>query len=370
MKRIRWFGILLSAVIALMAFQATRLLRAQPATTPRPADVAAAARTVQSPTRADTRDRDAPTSAVAAGNGVVEPAQPESRLGAPEAGVIAKVLVTEGDRVRAGTPLVELERSAEAAAVEEARALVDAARAELDRVVKGSRAEDVRAARAESDGARARAALAAGVAERTQRAAAAGALTGDELERAQRESEAAEATVRIATAREQAVLAGSRREEVRLARARLAAAEARLAQTSALHARRLVTAPVTGDILQLGYRAGEYYQPGGEPLAILGDLSALRVRLDIDERAVGAVSVGADVLVHVNAFPERELAGSVVDIGRRMGRKNIRTDDPTERNDTKILEVVVALRMPPAAPLLVGQRVTGYLLSPAPKEAP
>ncbi|HEX4473944.1 MAG TPA: hypothetical protein VH142_02635 [Polyangiaceae bacterium] len=42
-----------------------------------------------------------------------------------------------------------------------------------------------------------------------------------------------------------------------------------------------------------------------------------------------------------------------------MGRKNVRTDDPVERNDTKILEVVVALD--PTERLVVGQRVMGYI---------
>ena len=55
------------------------------------------------------------------------------------------------------------------------------------------------------------------------------------------------------------------------------------------------------------------------------------------------VKVGAGAFVTVEAFPERRFPGKVVDIGRRMGRKNVRTDEPTERLDTKILEVVVRL---------------------------
>ena len=52
----------------------------------------------------------------------------------------------------------------------------------------------------------------------------------------------------------------------------------------------------------------------------------------------------------------------MLEIGRRMGRKNVRTDDPVERNDTKILEVLVELAPPPAdRPLFVGQRVIAFL---------
>lgn len=365
LPRLRWYALLFLGFLGLMSVQASRLLRAAPPTTPRPTDAAAARRVALAPgAQADEREA-APPVALAAGNGVVEPAQPEVRLGAPVAGSIARVMVREGDRVEAGAPLIELDRRVEAAALAAAEADVLGARAELDRVIKGTRAEDIRAARGEADAARARAALAQSMAARTERAAAAGALTGDELDRARREAEAAEAASRVATAREQASIAGSRREDVQLARARLAAVEARRDQAAAAHARLLITAPAAGEVLQLPYRVGEYYQPGGqarsEPLAVVGDTSQLRVRVDIDERDIGKIQPGAPVLVRASAFPGQDLRGRIVEIGRRMGRKNVRTDDPTERNDTKILEVVVALEA--AGGLIVGQRVTSYVLA-------
>jgi len=52
----------------------------------------------------------------------------------------------------------------------------------------------------------------------------------------------------------------------------------------------------------------------------------------------------------------------VVEVGKRMGRKNIRTDDPVERIDTKILEVVVQLNQRDG--LVPGLRVVGYIESP------
>ena len=52
---------------------------------------------------------------------------------------------------------------------------------------------------------------------------------------------------------------------------------------------------------------------------------------------------------------------------RRMGRKNVRTDDPTERLDTKILETVVELD--DSQGLVPGLRVTGYIGAPEPPAA-
>ncbi len=365
MKRPRWFTIALGIVVIGMSVQATRLLRAAPPTTPRSADIENATRVAVSPGNDDERVAPPPPS-LASANGVVEPARPEIRVGAAVTGQIARIAVVEGQQIAAGEVLVELDRRVEAAQLAASEADVLAARAELDRVLRGTRAEEIRAARAEVEGARARATLARGVATRTERAAAAGAITGEELDRARREAESADAITRGAEAREQAAVAGSRREDIQLGRARLAGAEARRDQAAALHARMQIVAPSAGEVLQLPYRAGEYYQAqsqGGatQPLAVVGDTSRLRVRLDVDERDIGRLVLGAKTIVRASAFPGEDYPGKVVEIGRRMGRKNVRTDDPVERNDTKILEVVVALDGAPR--LVVGQRVTGYLLA-------
>jgi HlyD family secretion protein len=123
--------------------------------------------------------------------------------------------------------------------------------------------------------------------------------------------------------------------------------------------RLIVRAPIAGEVLQVLVRAGEYYQPGAGPLVVLGDTRELRVRMDVDERDVGKVAIGNAVTVRANAFAGVDFTGKVVEIGRRMGRKNVRTDDPTERADTKILEVLVALESPKG--LVIGQRVTCYV---------
>ena len=69
--------------------------------------------------------------------------------------------------------------------------------------------------------------------------------------------------------------------------------------------------------------------------------------------------VGQPGYVVVEAYGNRKFPGKVVDIAQRMGRKNQRTDDPTERIDTKIREVVLELE--DATELVPGLRATGYL---------
>ncbi|MEN9800516.1 MAG: hypothetical protein RL653_4213, partial [Pseudomonadota bacterium] len=144
-------------------------------------------------------------------------------------------------------------------------------------------------------------------------------------------------------------------------------AEARVAQARAQLERLAVRAPLAGEVLQVKVRAGELYsfQGASEPLVIMGDTAGLRVRMDVDERDVARVKQGAAAWVTADAFGDQRFAGKVVEVARRFGRKNVRTDDPTERNDTKILEVVVELESP--AGMRVGQRVTGFIQAGAPR---
>ena len=368
--RIRWYWPLVLAFLILIAFNLQKLLRAEPPTAPRATDVAAADRAAEPPPgTGDERDRPPPAGSIS-GNGVIEPAEPETKVGAALAGRIAAVAVSEGQKVAAGDVLIEFEQEVEKAALAAAMADMAAARAQLQRSVRGNRSEDVAAALADADNARARAELSRGVLERLEQVHRGGGATVDEVERARRQAEADAAAARASESRRQAVVAGSRREDVELARAQLAAAESRRDQAQAALDRLTVRAPVAGEILQVKYRVGEYYQPAGEALITLGDTSQIRVRMDVDERDIGRVQPGAPMIVRANAFPGVDFTGKVVEIGRRMGRKNVRTDDPTERNDTKILEVVGLLDTPDGASdgspgLIVGQRVTSYIVGHA-----
>ncbi len=357
--RQRWYLPLAVGFLAFMAFNVSRLLRAEAPTKPRPADIKDAARLVAPPPgEADERMRPPPPSSVS-GNGVIEPAAPETNVGTLAAGRIATIAVREGHKVEAGAVLLELEAEVETALVAAATAEVEAATAQLARAVRGSRDEDVKAAIADADTARARAEAATAISDRLGKAAASGAATGDEADRARRQASIEDAASRAAEARRQSVLAGSRREDIQLARAQLAAATARLAEAEAVRARLTIRAPIGGEVLQVKYRKGEYVQPGGEALVVMGDTSKLRARMDVDERDIGKVRVGAAVVVRANAFPGVDFAGKVAELGRRMGRKNVRSDDPAERNDTKILEVVIDLQRTDG--LVVGQRVTAYV---------
>jgi ABC exporter DevB family membrane fusion protein len=294
-----------------------------------------------------------------AGNGVVEPADREVKVAGQMPGRIAQILVKEGDHVEAGAAIAELESGNERAALSAAEADLESAKAEMLRTSRGLRREDVDAIVADTEGARARAALSRDTLQRTEKLGEGGAATPDELDRARRQAEADQRALESQEAKRKAALAGSRVEDVEQAGAKTLGAAARRDQAKAQLERLTIRAPIGGEILQLKFRAGEYYTPGGDALAVMGDTRVLRVRMDVDERDVARVAPGASAFATSTAFAGRRFSGKVVEIGKRMGRKNVRTDDPVERIDTKILEVV--FQLDDRQGLIPGLRVTGYI---------
>ena len=359
-RKFPWFFVVLGVISVLGLTVIGRTLASGPPTTPRPKDIANSIR--EEPAPPGTRDERRPGAEPGAvgGQGVVEPASPETRVASAAAGRIARFAVKEGDRVEAGAVLVELDTALERAALEAAEADAKVAQAELSRALRGQRSEDVEASAAEATAAKVRAEQSERARARAETLAKSGAMSTDELERASSQAASDAATAKAADARRRLSAAGSRSEDISAARARLAAAEAKKAQSQASIDRLVVRAPLSGEVLQVKFRAGEYYNPAGaEPLLVLADTSRLSVRMDLDERDVAKVAVGASAWVEADAFPGRKFEGRVVEKGRRMGRKNVRTDDPVERIDTKILEIVIALEG--AAELPPGLRVVAYV---------
>lgn len=354
------FSIALAAIaFIVMIAVVAREVMAGPQTAPNAKDVQKSLAAVPPKDGHDERATLVASGNLVAANGVIEPADRETKVASQVPGRIKAIFVKEGDVVERGAKIAELENATEKAQLAAAEGDLEEARAELTRTTRGLRREDVDAVVADTESQKARAALSAETLARTEQLAKGGAATPDELDRARRQAEADARTLDAQEARRRAALAGSRSEDILVARAKVVAAAARRDQAQAQLERLTIAAPIAGEILQIKVRAGEYFTPGGDPLAVLGDTSKLRVRMDVDERDVERIRLGAPAFATLNALPDKKVAGRVVEIGKRMGRKNVRTDDPTERIDTKILEVVIELD--DKSGLVPGLRVVSYV---------
>ncbi|MEO1483095.1 MAG: efflux RND transporter periplasmic adaptor subunit [Myxococcota bacterium] len=324
----------------------------------RPEDEAAANRIETANTGEDFRLDGTPEGMIAA-RGVIEPSSRPVNVATSSSGVVFKVWVQEGDQVEADQPLVTLKNDVASARVASARAEVASAQTALKRARGGSQRVAVDRSKAELANAKAQTRRAKDRVRRLEAVVDAGAVSDEEVTVAKLELETLAASEDAARLRLDE-LRSQRLEDDAEAVSRLERARANLDLEQAQLARLTIRAPMAAEVLQLKFRVGEYYAPGGsEPLAVLGDTSVLRARIDVDERDIARVKSGDLAQLRVPSLPDTRFSARVESIGRRMGRKNVRADDPSERNDTRILEVVLTLD--DTESLVVGQRVDAFI---------
>jgi HlyD family secretion protein len=78
------------------------------------------------------------------------------------------------------------------------------------------------------------------------------------------------------------------------------------------------------------------------------------VRAEVEERSVDQVKVGQMTEIVPESDQDKSYPGKVIRIAEVMGARKLRSDDPSERADERVVEVVVDAEQ---APVLVGQRV-------------
>ena len=280
----------------------------------------------------------------AAGPGLVEPLSEEVRVSAQISGRLARVLVDDGDRVTAGQLLAVIDNGDYKARVAAAQAELDDREASRRRVVNGARLqerEEAAAALSEAE-----AVLENARADRVRRESLLRerVISKAEADDADRAERVAAARLEAARQRLDLVNAGSREEDKARAHADVGLARARLDEARAVYEKTFVRAPIDGVVLRRHRKAGESVSTQFDsPIVTVADDRVRRIRVDVDEADVGRIAVGQTAYVTADAFGDRRFAGRVVRIGRLLGRKNVRTDEPTERVDSKVLETLVEL---------------------------
>lgn len=298
-----------------------------------------------------------------AGPGRVEPLSENIQIGSELSGKIKSVNVEEGDTVRKGQVLAVLQNDDYRAEVLSAEAQVLAKQATLRKVVNGARTQErsealstVRAAEAVMNNARAEM-------DRRQKLFDAGVISRDEFERYAREYDVARAQYQETVEHHSLVDDHAREEDRSLAEADLQLARAQLEQARARYEKTLIKSPIDGTVLRKHHRSGESVSNSStvpDPILTVGDKEVLRVRMDVDETDVNKVRVGQKAYVTADAYGKQKFWGRVVRVGELLGPKNVRTDEPTEHVDRKILETLVELGT--GVQLPVGLRVDSYVV--------
>jgi HlyD family secretion protein len=219
--------------------------------------------------------------------GYVEP-QVVTRVGAKIPGRVARVHVREGDQVKAGDLLLELEHADREASMDAARARAMAAQA---------------------------------------RVATARATLAETLQQARRQRQLAQQGVApAANADDLEARADSLEQAARAAEAEVKSSEAEVATLRVNLQYMRITAPISGRVTTKPPEVGELVgtevatASGTDKTIELADFSTLMAEIDVPEGRLHMVKVGSPCEITLDAFPGRRYRGEAVEIGSRVNR--------------------------------------------------
>ncbi len=238
----------------------------------------------------------------------------DADLGFQTAGRVVEISVAEGDSVTAGDELALLDTGELEAALEGARAQLDAAEARLSELDRGARPQEILTAEAAVRAAATRAEEARSEQERAAALLAGGAISRQARDRTEASFQVATAALEQAEEQLALVQEGPRAETIRAQRAAVDLARANVARAEATLSHAVITAPFDGIVTVRHREPGEAVTPGAPVLTLL-DPRDRWVRIYVREDQMGLVSLGSVAEIVADTDPERVYHGQVVFIG-------------------------------------------------------
>lgn len=254
-----------------------------------------------------------PYATFVAGSGIVEAGTDNISIGTGIAGVVSEVFVHVGSDVKAGEPLFKIDDRA--------------ARAELEVRRATAHVAEVQSANAQYE-----------------------LMLGKSLAETRNISEEELAGKRFAVEESAARLAQ--------ARAELKAGETNLEILT-------VRAPVDGQVLQLRIHPGEFVPVGAgpldqQPLLLMGSLTPLHVRVDVDEFDAWRVTKDASATGFLRGNASVSTSLNFVRFEPYVVPKKSLTGNSTERVDTRVLQVIFSFERGDL-PIYVGQQMDVFI---------
>lgn len=235
-------------------------------------------------------------------------------IGTEVAGLVSKIYVQVGSRVKAGDPLFTIDDRATLAQLAQEQAAVQVAEATLEQATNQfALAEDL--------------------------------------------------TDRRALSRQQFL---TLRDAVTVAKAGLAQARANLQAVETNLKLLTVRAPEDGEILQLNIHVGEYAQAGvlATPLILFGNTDPLWMLVDVDEEDAWRVKNGAPAVAFLRGNRNIKVPLTFVGFEPDVIPKTSLTGGTTERVDTRVLDVVYSFHRGDL-PIYVGDLMDVFIEAPS-----
>jgi HlyD family secretion protein len=239
-------------------------------------------------------------------NGKVEPLQ-NFEAHAPVGTTVKKILVREGDEVKKGQLLVQLDDAQARSQAARAQAQVLGAEADLNAIQKGGNREEVLTLESQITKARTDCDTAQRNLDALRRLREQGAASPGEIKNAEDQLKRANTDLDLLLQKQKNRYS---QPEIDRVEAQKSEAQAAYSATEDLLSQLNIRAPFDGIVYSLPVQQGAYLNPGDLVLEE-ADLSKVRVRAFVDEPDVGRLAPGDKIEVTWDALPERTWEGAV-----------------------------------------------------------
>lgn len=234
----------------------------------------------------------------------------EVDVGFKLSGRIVQIYVQEGDWVEKGKVIAQLEDEDLRQRVELARATLKASQARLEKLLAGSRPEEIKEAEAILQQAQFDFENKKAHYERMKTLFEGRVIPKETLDNAETRYRIAQAALQGATETYKKVKEGPRKEDIEDGRAQVeqALASLRLAETQLSYT--VLRSPMTGIVLVRSAERGEVVNPGTTILTI-ADITNVWLRAYIPETELSRVKWGQEVIVTTDLQPSKEYRGKI-----------------------------------------------------------
>ena len=227
-----------------------------------------------------------------------------------DSGRILNILVQEGDHVKKGQLLAELDPVRFQDAVARDQAVVANREQVLARLLAGSRPEEIAEARAEAAAAQATLNNAEITWQRQQTLNRQQYISKQSLDNAAAVLQTARASLEHARQARTLAIKGSRKEDIAAARQQLQADRAALALTQRLLADTKLYAPEDGEVQDRVLEPGDMVTPQS-PVFTLALDNPVWVRAFLPEKSLGQIRLGMQAWIRSDSFPGQRFSGWV-----------------------------------------------------------
>ncbi|MFN8912278.1 MAG: efflux RND transporter periplasmic adaptor subunit [Alphaproteobacteria bacterium] len=146
-----------------------------------------------------------------------------------------------------------------------------------------------------------------------------------------------------------------------IAAAKIQEIQAQLNQAHTTKERMTVLSPITGEILEVNIRPGEYASTGNlsTPLIVMGDMQTLNLRVEIDEENAGRINANSEATGMLRGDPDNHLNLKFIRFEEYIrGKQNLAVAG--QRVDTRVIRVIYEIQNPNKK-IRAGQQMDVYI---------